>query len=445
MKLQPPTSVRLIAVFLLAATVAIAVRTMTIDAQIFSEEVIELRVWQPVEDDGEYWPGELWVSARRAGFRWDSAGTLQAIPLPLYRAAWGYARAARFKYGDFSYAGVELRVWQSAVERESIYVQACGDACPPSLHTVRNGWGPPGMVPLPLDDGRSLTGRYRYGDLTIAVPSGNPGLLADREHLLALRDVLEGGSAELNWSADQQTAEWEGVTLGGEPPRVTGLRLSERGLSGEIWGWLGNLTELTDLWLDGNALTGTLPSKLALLRNLTGVYLAGNDFEGCIPPPLRRASNHDLDTLGLPDCSDPGSLWSRDDSDLFTGSYELTDSHAKGKWQSIVIDVPAMRVVSHSFGDQHSSCHNSDDIFQAMACGHTSPGLVLQYGFFVDTWIVFDLEGSPGEVMERSHYSGCVYDCGAALSSRSSAALVEQLAASVWVNETLSDWKWVWP
>ena len=80
----------------------------------------------------------------------------------------------------------------------------------------------------------------RYGDLRITVPRGNPELLRDREHLLALRDVFDA-RPPLNWSVGTPTAMWEGVTLSGAPPRVTGLDLTERNLAGEIWGYLGDL------------------------------------------------------------------------------------------------------------------------------------------------------------------------------------------------------------
>ena len=63
-----------------------------------------------------------------------------------------------------------------------------------------------GAVPLLLDDGHSRSGRYRYGDITIAV-SPTPGLLADREYLLALRDPLAGTGA-LNWSAGTPVSQW---------------------------------------------------------------------------------------------------------------------------------------------------------------------------------------------------------------------------------------------
>ena len=58
---------------------------------------------------------------------------------------------------------------------------------------------------------------------------------------------------DLNWrAATAITPEWEGITVGGVLPRVTKLQLSDRGLQGELWGWLGNLTELRELRLDGN-------------------------------------------------------------------------------------------------------------------------------------------------------------------------------------------------
>ena len=85
------------------------------------------------------------------------------------------------------------------------------------------------MIPALLDDGFSTRGYYRYGNLELLIPYTNLGLRADREHLLAVRDVLEGDGADLDWSVARPTAEWEGVTLGGTPPRVTGLDLADRG------------------------------------------------------------------------------------------------------------------------------------------------------------------------------------------------------------------------
>ena len=153
-------------------------------------------------------------------------------------------------------------------------------------------------MPRVLGDGHSPSGRYRYGDITVAV-SPTPGLLADREYLLALRDPLAGTGA-LNWSAGTAVSQWEGVTAEGSPPRVTELRLSGLGLT-EMWGWLGDLTELRELWLDGNALTGGIPSKLVTLDKLTHLHLGGL-LVGCVPPPLLAVPNNNLDQVSLRPC-----------------------------------------------------------------------------------------------------------------------------------------------
>ena len=61
----------------------------------------------------------------------------------------------------------------------------------------------------------------------------------------------------------------------------------------------------------------------------------------------------------------------------------------------------------------------------------------------VETWLVVDPRYTPGSELERSHYPGCVYDCGP---EGSPAALVEQLMAAVWVNTAVGDdGEWVWP
>ena len=248
--------------------------------------VVELRVWQHVD-----WLADIRISARLQGGSSDALEMVRLADLgrPVGYSD-GYAEISRHRYGDVVIGGVTLRVWQRMSEPESIFVQACCSA----THLRRSYppyqlWRPLGMTPLLLDEGYSDDGRFRYGDLTVAIPGSYPGLLLDREHLLALRDILEGGATELDWSVGRPTQDWEGVTVSGSPPRVTGLDLADRGLAGEIWGYLGDLEELTKLHLDGNALTGRIPSKVSLLSNLTEVYVGGNDFTGCIPPPLRRA------------------------------------------------------------------------------------------------------------------------------------------------------------
>ena len=405
--------------------------------------VIEMRIWQHVED-----ADNIWISARPRGGRWDTLGT---IPLALDRHSSGYGLVSDHRYDDLAIAAVGLRVWQRVSEPASIYIQACPSACPPRNPGESLPWRPLGMIPLALDDGHSSSGRYRYGDLTVAVPRGNPGLLADREHLLALRDVLEGdGETELDWSASRAAADWAGVTVAGTPPRVTGLGLSERGLTGEIWGWLGDLTELTELRLDGNALTGTIPSKLSLLTQLTDTYLAGNDLDGCVPPPLRRAANHDLDSLGLPSCPAPAEVG------VGYGGWAFEQILPMGSYWSpmggmFVFDVPSDRSIQFDLPLLGPVCELAgplSSVWAAIGCSQEG-GFVLRetdrptsWGS-PGTWLVVDLWRGSGAELERSHYLGCIYDCGA---DGSPAALIEQLIALVWFNTSVGDdGTWVWP
>ena len=401
--------------------------------------VLQLRIWQRVTD-----PEELWLSARQTGGRWDELGTFrlpEGEPNHVeYLPADEYPSFARIDNVTITYgepgphprmhqmirvglAGVDLRIWQRLRDPSLIFVQVLRVGY--SQPRYWNRWRPLGTSPVRLEDGFSPLGSYRYGNLAIAVPRTNPALRADREHLLAMRDVLEGDGAELNWSLGHPAAEWEGVTLGGTPLRVTGLDLANRELNGEIWGWLGELEELTELRLDGNALTGTIPSKLALLSNLTIIRLGGNALSGCIPRALRQVADHDLDALGLTDCAEPIRPWPATRwNNLPSGTYRLYDLTPTSCLQcAIVFDVPPQRSVSLSFtcyfgGESQLPRH----IFEGIDCGYG-----LHDAADNDIWAFVDIYS--GLEVERSHYSGCVYDCG---TNSSPAAFIEQIAASAW-------------
>ena len=70
------------------------------------------------------------------------------------------ALGAAQPYGDPT-ATIELRVWQGIEDRTDIAVGA---------RATDGTWGALGMVPLPLDDGFSPNGDYRYGQTTLEVP-----------------------------------------------------------------------------------------------------------------------------------------------------------------------------------------------------------------------------------------------------------------------------------
>ncbi|MCY3505350.1 MAG: cadherin domain-containing protein [Chloroflexi bacterium] len=134
------------------------------------------------------------------------------------------------------------------------------------------------------------------GGTVVANPGDNPGLVGDCELLLAVKDTLRG-AAPLGWSTDTAISSWEGVTVSGEPSRVTGLVLTYHSLTGTIPARLGELTALTSLQLAGNSLTGSIPAELGSLAGLQVLYLDNNRLTGSIPPALGNLP--DLWALGL--------------------------------------------------------------------------------------------------------------------------------------------------
>ena len=123
----------------------------------------------------------------------------------------------------------------------------------------------------------------------------NTGLLADCNALLAARDTLRG-TAALNWAPDTPIAQWDGITLGGSPQRVTGVKLHRKELSGQIPVEIGNLAMLEELWLYSNELSGAIPEELGNLPNLTWMFVSDNNLGGQIPESL---NNLTLDRLWL--------------------------------------------------------------------------------------------------------------------------------------------------
>ena len=126
--------------------------------------------------------------------------------------------------------------------------------------------------------------------VAVANAANNPGLVSDCDALLAARDAL-------NWSATLPIADWDGVTLGGSPLRVTGLFLGLNQLTGTIPPELGNLTNLAELDLGDNQLTGTIPVELGRLTNLRTLALGWNQLTGPVPTWLGNLT--DLEWLHL--------------------------------------------------------------------------------------------------------------------------------------------------
>ena len=157
-------------------------------------------------------------------------------------------------------------------------------------------------------------------------PAREAGLAADCATLLASKDTLRG-TATLDWSADTAMESWDGVSLEGNPSRVTGLNLEGRMLAGSIPARLGRLDALSTLALTGNQLTGAIPPELGDLRALTHVYLSGNALTGCVPRALRAVASNDIATLDLESCALPSVTLSYDTYDT-TGAVTTAGSYA---------------------------------------------------------------------------------------------------------------------
>ena len=73
----------------------------------------------------------------------------------------GHSRSGNYRYGDIAIAGMEVRVWQHVARARTLYLSARLDGVP---------WSAFGTVPLVLGDGESRDGRHRYGDVAITDP-----------------------------------------------------------------------------------------------------------------------------------------------------------------------------------------------------------------------------------------------------------------------------------
>ena len=144
-------------------------------------------------------------------------------------------------------------------------------------------------------------------------PASHPGLVDDCAALLALWARSED-SGYANWTTDRPLDEWDGVVLGGTPPRVRELRLTDGGLRGrearalrwltelrrlELGGFglsyiprgLGQLEHLEELRLVGSGVPGRVPAELGHLANLRVLDLSGNQLTGSIPAELGQLPN----------------------------------------------------------------------------------------------------------------------------------------------------------
>ena len=132
--------------------------------------------------------------------------------------------------------------------------------------------------------------------VVIPDPAAEPGLVADCEALLEGRDSL-APDVFLDWHEGLPIREWEGVTVAGEPARVTEVVLRGFGLRGVIPQSFGKLEHLVRLDLWHNEIRGGIRSELGDLANLRSLDLSYNRLRGPIAPELGRLTK--LESLDL--------------------------------------------------------------------------------------------------------------------------------------------------
>ena len=280
---------------------------------------------------------------------------------------------------------------------------ACTGGAPPPAATPTAIATPetPPPAPAPAPEQACANG------VAVEEPEERPGLVADCAALLASRDALRGEAA-LDWSADLAIEGWEGVAVEGEPPRVTGLDLSGKGLTGAIPRTLGGLTELTDLRLAGNRLTGAIPewlgevwtlSALILADNaLTGgisrsigrlrldeVRLAGNALTGCVPSAFGDARG-DAAYLGLPWCLRYDRLDATGEVAEAGGWAILgADGEVLATWEGLRSEAATLRV------------HQTDAGGTSWAAefGAVSEGGLFEWRKASDCWVRYRVTGPP--------------------------------------------------
>ena len=154
--------------------------------------------------------------------------------------------------------------------------------------------------------------RLVNNQLTGAIPA-ELGSLSNLRIILASDNQLTGAiPPELGGLSSLEELWLHRNDLSGEIPATLGdlsnlqdLLLGENRLSGAIPSELGDLSKLEELKLSYNQLTGEIPASLVNLGNLTDLLLGNNQLTGCIPPALRDVEEHDLGSLGLPNCATP--------------------------------------------------------------------------------------------------------------------------------------------
>jgi Leucine-rich repeat (LRR) protein len=114
-------------------------------------------------------------------------------------------------------------------------------------------------------------------------------LVKDRDVLLNLKSFLEetnrvnqGGYSKWNRDSPESPCNWPEIICSSNnaSTRVTGIKLPNSQIAGEMFGNFSLLSELSYLDLSSNTIGGMIPEDLSLCRNLVYLNLSHNILRG---------------------------------------------------------------------------------------------------------------------------------------------------------------------
>ncbi len=156
------------------------------------------------------------------------------------------------------------------------------------------------VLDLSGNDGLCIPSTARFSEWTDSVSqvSGPDCSEADAEVLSVLYEatggVLGNWTNSSGWLSDAVLSEWHGVEVD-SAGRVSGLDLSENGLSGQLPDSLVEFSVLVSLDLSDNTLSGSLPDSLGKLSALTRLDVSGNSgMAGRLPQSLTALELEEL-------------------------------------------------------------------------------------------------------------------------------------------------------
>jgi hypothetical protein len=98
-----------------------------------------------------------------------------------------------------------------------------------------------------------------------------------------LAELSHDGGIAMSWQNGTNCCVWEGITCN-EDGAVIEVRLTSKGLEGQIAPSLGELTSLSRLNLSYNSLSGGLPAELMSSGSIVVLDVSFNRLNGDLPP-----------------------------------------------------------------------------------------------------------------------------------------------------------------